>query len=162
MSCTRSGYETATPIPAPTPTSLPPATPEPQPEALQIILTSNGSEDGTVVRREVDNEDGSVTLQVLTAIAADPFIQVGDSARSDSQYKGFLSFNVADVPEDLSILDVSLVLQQPANNSAPVTLGELYLDVSLASGFAGNPDLQKDDFDSSTAAIIGVSLDRAV
>ena len=152
------GFETATPVPAPTPTSLPIPTPEPQPEFLQIILTSRGSEDGTVVRREVDNEDGSVTLPVLTEIVVDEFIQIGDSARSDSQYKGFLSFNVADVPDDISILDVSLVLQQPANNSAPVTLGELYLDVSLASGFSGSPLLEKDDFNSSTAAIVSYPL----
>ena len=139
-----------TPTPAPTPTFTPRPTSSPTPpptstpSAFTETLFSRSAEDGHVVQ---DTGLG------WAAVNTGPQIQVGEGSSGVQQYKGFLSFDTADLPDTAVIRSVRLRLFSNEISGAPYKLGVIYADVAPENGFNGRWALENEDFLANAAVV---------
>lgn len=142
---TPSPTHTATPSSTPTPsvTPLPSNTPTPTftPTPTTLTLYSVNTQDGYVLE---SNENSSVGGSNDSSGST---FRVGDD-NSDRQYKGFVSFNTASIPDGATIISAQLWVKNQNTQGNVGGLGTLYVDVAQNSGFSGSTALQNSDFES--------------
>lgn len=145
------------PTPSPTATSTPTSTPVPtsgaSPAATisELVLTSRGQEDGHIVRAEGRGQP----------VFENETLQVGEGQENDQQFKGFLSFDTANIPNEAIIETATLRLYQISSAGKTANLGDLHVDIARVSGFNDNNALEDEDFSASAAIINTITLNLA-
>jgi serine/threonine protein kinase len=128
----------ATPQPAPTPL------PTPTPSSMKASFSSLASEDGFVGQEE--------DISGL-AVSDGESIQVGDDISAGRQFKGFLSFDTASIPDNAIILSAEVRLRRSGSAGIPYNLGQIHVDIAPKGGFSGDLSLGIGDFAASVASI---------
>lgn len=126
---------TITPTVIPSVTSTPTITPTP----ATIIFTSIESEDGWL------RESGENTNTAGTRNIDNKGIRIGDES-SNSQYRGFLSFDTSALPDSAQILSAVLYLYKTGNNGGDPFASHGNLTLDIKSGTFNNPVLENADF----------------
>lgn len=125
---------------------------------VTVTFTSVAAEDGRVVESsETSNVGGTATPNNSTTSA----IRVGDTS-ADAQYKGFLSFNTASIPDGATIQSVTLSIRRGTSSGTNpfTTHGSLLADVQNGA-FSGSNTLQTADFQAAATAVGVCSLSNA-
>lgn len=142
--------------PTPTATAVP-TTPTPTPPAESILREAPPAQTAQTLRLVSEGTlDGHVVQEGLAArltINQADFIQVGEGENDERQYKGFLTFDTAELPDDALIQTAVLRLHQTESSGQPALLGQLHGDIAPLAGFNNNMTLENEDFSANAAAI---------
>jgi uncharacterized delta-60 repeat protein len=123
-------------------------------QQIAASFKSTGAYDGWVLESGENTNSGGLFDRLATTF------NVGDDAR-DRQYRGFLSFNTASIPDNAVITSVHLdIKRQGIIGTDPFTThGDLLLDIRSGT-FSNNPALQLADFNAP--ATLGASQERFI
>jgi len=136
----------ATPQPAPTPQ------PTPIPSSVEVSFSSLASQDGFVGQEEAISG---------LAVPDGEIIQIGDDISDGRQFKGFLSFDTASIPDNAIILSAQLRLRRSGSAGLPYNLGQIHVDIAPKGGFSGDPRLEIGDFTASAANVNVATLSES-
>jgi DNA-binding beta-propeller fold protein YncE/fibronectin type 3 domain-containing protein len=127
--------------------------------STNITFTSVGAEDGYARESTETSNTGGTTNASLTSTSA---LRAGDDA-SDRQYKGFLSFDTASIPDGATILYARLRLKRgTVSGTNPFTThGTCYVDIKGGTGFGGAVALATGDFQAAADATRVATLSNA-
>ncbi len=121
-------------------------------QASQQTVTCNsvGAEDGYVQESsETSNVGGTVSATNSTSSA----LRIGDD-NQDRQLKVFLSFDTSSLPDNATIVSVTLrMMRGSLSGTSPFTThGTCYVDIKGGTGFNNSTTLQKQDFEAAADA----------
>ncbi len=123
-----------------------------------VTFTSVASQDGYVLESSETSNSGGSGSSTSSGTSA---LRAGD-ATQDRQYKAFVSFNTAAIPDGATIVSATLRLRRGtvAGTNPFGTHGTCWADVQTG-GFSGSTTLQTGDFQAAATAVQATSLSNA-
>lgn len=124
-----------------------------------VTLVSVAAEDGRVLESsEGSNTGGSVDATGSSSST----LRTGDDS-GDRQYKTFLSFNTAAIPDGATIVSATIRMRRGAGSGTNPfgTHGALLVDIKTGTGFSGSLALQTGDFQAAADATQVASMSNA-
>lgn len=123
-----------------------------------VTFTSVASQDGYVLESSENSNAGGSGSSTSSSTSA---LRAGD-ATQDRQYKAFVSFNTAAIPDGATVVSATLRLRRGtvAGTNPFGTHGTCWADVQTG-GFSGSTTLQTGDFQAAATVVQAASMSNA-